>query len=670
MKKLVTIAAVSLGLTGCGHVINAVEESMEANAKAIHVCRENGLSLHAQQTVYKTAVSDLIAKSLGFPSDGQFKDPEDSVSAWLAKLEDRAKEAYRQAYEASDDALRADIEELVTSAEKIGKTGKNIRKTIKQQFQAFKVGYMNISFYGPSLVKAVVAVRSDISTIQFDLNKLSVQIGDLDEGVLALNEKNIERISELEGTSDPKEKDELKKLKIHNGLLSQSRKLLAKLKVTAAGSINIVDRVAAMYDAIRSGVGISEIYQAQKKDLEAERDRKIAELENAKFALENKIAALSETDKHVAEKEVVEFSTKIEKVKKAPVDFKKEINKLILAAIRYEAAKLTVGQLERGLYVIEGKLNQIDEKAWFAISVAHLFVTKGMRKAVTGAISKNYSDEPTAGSSDLNSNEKGLQNSVGSSLSVSNALPMDPSLAEFKKLLKDVEEEIAALETELEEDPGNEDLLAKLAKAKSDRDEIKLALKIAKRKIWLKPLATAACERVLADPENEDVTAARTDQLLNPVYLALIDVFAKKNNAERVEALAETKSKLMELHQKFTETANKIQKDGFIADEKLLTEDVSIKFWDSEKEIVLLEPGQLHSVNYFGDKGQVDSSLAKFNQQIAQAMAYVDSLDDPLAYNAAYFELEGAALSEEIKIPSLDAIRDAVKQHAESPLNN
>ncbi|PIW26931.1 MAG: hypothetical protein COW30_12535 [Rhodospirillales bacterium CG15_BIG_FIL_POST_REV_8_21_14_020_66_15] len=145
--------------------------------------------------------------------------------------------------------------------------------------------------------------------------------------------------------------------------------------------------------------------------------------------------------------------------------------------IYLKAAKVAVNRLEQELFVIEGKLNQIDEKAWFAISVATLFLE--------GVFAGDNDEE-------LNS-------------AIDRVMKPDVYGSLFQKEVRSAD-----------------------ALVKVGANEYKLS------DFWRVPLATVACERVLRSVELTDLARSRTDQLLNPVYLRFI-----KNHKEWVDAQKE-----------------------------------------------------------------------------------------------------------------------------------
>ena len=380
-------------LSGCGHMIDALENNMQANAEAIKVCSDNKLSIKAQQNVYKQSVGSILAHRLSFPLDDQLRADKNTIAAIIDDLEDQFRTAYAAAYENADTTLRSKMAGLEKNVSKIRGTSDRIGENIRKAFDEFELGFTSIVGYQPTLLRTAYVIQADFRLLRQDILTLRIDLRQFANSAAALSQAEKKRFLDLANT-------------------------------TLASAIEVADVVSQFLTSVRDSKPISNI--------------------------------LSD-------------------------DLIKEIEEKLLIVIRYKAAKLAVNRLERGLYIVEGKLAQIDEKAWFAISIAQLLFTDAIRQSIISA-------EPA-----LNA----TSDSGGGS---------DDQGARLRRSI----EKFASAST------YGSDIAPASVRARSEGEL---------RQLWLQPLATAACERVTRFVENNDVTAARTDQLLNPIYLAVVAAY-------------------------------------------------------------------------------------------------------------------------------------------------
>jgi len=437
-------------LSGCTYLVSGMQKNMENDGRAISTCMKHEMTLQAQQVTYKRTVSGLLAKRIGFPPDGTFDDTSKSVSAILARAEDRFKSIYADFLQELDDlrnddatqerireleaeiqVIEGEIKDLGEHASEMRELGRGIADTLKAQFDALEGGLVHYTRYGPSILIAASKVRSDVATLQVEFAKLNPAIDSILTKITAILDKD--RYKDIEGLKKLKAAIEKFETDIHAPI----KEALESAKLILLG--------------LRNGISFDEFLTEYDREL-------------LKDALD--------------------------------------------VVIRFKVAKIAVGRLEKGIYIIEAKLNQVDEKIWVLVSLAQITLTNGIREALSKTVEEAF--------------ESGT-----------NSQNRTDSQTNFQNLARAYIDEKTYDNDKAEDESADQ----AVRKAKGKLEDY-----------WLWPLTTAACERLMVNKDDPSLNTARTDQLLAPLYWALVEKFDQRVKEQSEDAEKFVTAKINEFY--------------------------------------------------------------------------------------------------------------------------
>ena len=513
LRQFVTALLIVPLLGGCGHVISGMKKNMEADQSAFEVCIADQLTLEAQQVLHKKTVSSLIANRIGFPDDGTFDDQSLSVSAFAADFEERLRAAYvflvklaeteldapvleglseREKEDITEalakiDAIfdglpkdsfvliRDDAKKLSEEARTIRNSVRDIAKKLQRAFVQVDTGVVTYKRYGPSIVTAAADIRSDIAALRVSLAEFQPEFTDF--------VNRIERLTEKSHTD--------------HGKLGAA---LDELAGVARGILN--NRARNLPDKTNKTLSTFIELQAQLNDL----GDFITTLESSvwaplQVAVEKATDILHGLRNGLPLEDILhEYDVLL-------------LEDLIATIVRYRVARLASRRLEKGIFVIEDRLNQIDDKAWLLIALARVMFSDGIRDALASSIKNALKATETHEREIARGNEPG---------SVDADRDGAKEVAEGFVLSGLAQQFYQSNDVKKKSDPGSPDGNRELYNNFKFDD------------VWLQPLTVAACERILVDRDLQDVSVARTDQLLAPIYWAIIEAYkARKEDAPK-----------------------------------------------------------------------------------------------------------------------------------------